>query len=71
MHRPKEYGPTREANKAAPGQFDVVSKDMVVSRRSGVTVRSVTAGLLIGPVKLRRTAHFTDLIQGRNQREHT
>jgi 2-haloacid dehalogenase len=29
IHRPKEYGPTREADKAAPGQFDVVAKDML------------------------------------------
>lgn len=29
IHRPKEYGPTRQADKANPGQFDVVSKDML------------------------------------------
>ena len=28
IHRPNEYGPTRQADKANPGQFDVVSKDM-------------------------------------------
>ena len=28
IHRPKEYGPARQADKAAPGQFDVVSTDM-------------------------------------------
>ena len=29
IHRPNEYGPTRQADKATPGQFDVVAKDMV------------------------------------------
>ena len=29
IHRPKEYGPTRTADKAAPGDFDVVANDMV------------------------------------------
>ncbi len=29
IHRPNEYGPTRQADKAAPGQFDVVAKDML------------------------------------------
>lgn len=29
IHRPNEYGPTRQADKASPGQFDVVSKDMI------------------------------------------
>ena len=29
IYRPKEYGPTRQADKADPGQFDVVSKDML------------------------------------------
>jgi 2-haloacid dehalogenase len=29
IHRPKEYGPTRQADTAKPGQFDVVSKDML------------------------------------------
>jgi len=29
IYRPKEYGPTREADKAAAGQFDVVSRDML------------------------------------------
>jgi 2-haloacid dehalogenase len=29
IHRPKEYGPTRQADKANPGQFDVVAKDML------------------------------------------
>ena len=29
IHRPKEYGPTRAADNAAPGDFDVVSSDMV------------------------------------------
>ncbi len=29
IHRPSEYGPTRQADKAAPGQFDVVAKDML------------------------------------------
>jgi len=29
IHRPNEYGPTRQADKAATGQFDVVSKDMI------------------------------------------
>jgi 2-haloacid dehalogenase len=27
IHRPKEFGPTRQADKADPGQFDVVAKD--------------------------------------------
>ena len=29
IHRPAEYGPTRQADKASPGDFDVVSKDML------------------------------------------
>lgn len=29
IHRPNEYGPTRAADKASPGEFDVVSTDMV------------------------------------------
>src|SRR5437762_4650016 len=29
IHRPNEYGPTRQADKATPGQFDVVAKDML------------------------------------------
>ena len=29
IHRPNEYGPTRQADKANPGQFDIVSKDML------------------------------------------
>jgi 2-haloacid dehalogenase len=29
IHRPNEYGPTRQADKANPGQFDVVTKDML------------------------------------------
>jgi len=29
IHRPNEYGSTRQADKAGPGQFDVVSKDIV------------------------------------------
>jgi 2-haloacid dehalogenase len=29
IHRPKEYGPTRQADKADPGQFDVVARDML------------------------------------------
>lgn len=29
IHRPNEYGPTRQADKANPGQFDVVSKDII------------------------------------------
>jgi len=29
IYRPNEYGPTRQADKANPGQFDVVSKDML------------------------------------------
>ncbi len=29
IHRPKEYGPTREADHAKPGQFNVVAKDIV------------------------------------------
>ena len=29
IHRPKEYGPSREADKADPNQFDAVCKDMV------------------------------------------
>ena len=28
IHRPKEYGPTRKADDAKPGDFDVVSTDM-------------------------------------------
>ncbi len=29
IHRPNEYGPTRQADKATAGQFDVVSKDII------------------------------------------
>jgi 2-haloacid dehalogenase len=29
IHRPNEYGPARQGDKAAPGQFDVVSKDIL------------------------------------------
>jgi 2-haloacid dehalogenase len=29
IYRPKEYGPQRQADNAKPGQFDVVSKDML------------------------------------------
>ncbi len=29
IHRPKEYGPTRQADDAKPGDFDVVSGDML------------------------------------------
>jgi 2-haloacid dehalogenase len=29
IYRPKEYGPAKEADKANPGQFDVVAKDML------------------------------------------
>jgi 2-haloacid dehalogenase len=29
IYRPNEYGPARQADKAAAGQFDVVSKDML------------------------------------------
>jgi len=29
IHRPNEYGPTRPADKPSPGQFEVVSKDML------------------------------------------
>jgi len=29
IHRPKEYGPTRKADDAKPGDFDVVSSDML------------------------------------------
>jgi 2-haloacid dehalogenase len=29
IHRPKEYGPTRTPDNAAPGDFDVVSSDML------------------------------------------
>lgn len=29
IHRPSEYGPTRQADKANPDQFDIVSKDML------------------------------------------
>src|SRR5712691_2548081 len=29
IHRPKEYGPTRTADNASPGDFDVVSSDML------------------------------------------
>lgn len=29
ISRPKEYGPTRQADKAAPGQFDIVAKDIL------------------------------------------
>ena len=29
VYRPNEYGPTRQADKANPGQFDVVAKDLL------------------------------------------
>src|SRR5215470_5970686 len=29
IYRPNEYGPTRQADKASPGQFDIVSKDIL------------------------------------------
>src|SRR6185503_8347476 len=29
IYRPNEYGPARQADKASPGQFDIVSKDML------------------------------------------
>jgi 2-haloacid dehalogenase len=29
IHRPDEYGPTRKADEARPGEFDVVSSDML------------------------------------------
>jgi 2-haloacid dehalogenase len=29
IYRPKEFGPTRQADKAASGQFDIVAKDIV------------------------------------------
>ena len=29
IHRPNEYGPTRKADDARPGDFDAVSTDMV------------------------------------------
>src|SRR2546428_12582204 len=29
IYRPNEYGPTRQADKASPGQFDVVARDML------------------------------------------
>lgn len=29
IHRPNEYGPTRKADQAKPGEFDVVSRDML------------------------------------------
>jgi 2-haloacid dehalogenase len=29
IHRPNEYGPARQADKANPGQFDIVSRDML------------------------------------------
>ena len=29
IHRPKEYGPGRQADSAKPGDFDVVAEDMV------------------------------------------
>ena len=29
IHRPNEYGPTRQADNAKPGEFDVVAKDML------------------------------------------
>ena len=29
IHRPNEYGPARQGDNAAPGQFDVVSKDIL------------------------------------------
>jgi 2-haloacid dehalogenase len=28
VHRPNEYGPTRQADNASPGQFDVVTRDI-------------------------------------------
>jgi 2-haloacid dehalogenase len=28
IYRPKEYGPSRQPDKASPGQFDIVAKDM-------------------------------------------
>jgi 2-haloacid dehalogenase len=28
VHRPNEYGPTRHADNASPGQFDVVARDI-------------------------------------------
>lgn len=29
VYRPNEYGPSRQADKASPGQFDIVAKDIV------------------------------------------
>jgi 2-haloacid dehalogenase len=29
IHRPKEYGPEKQADNAKPGEFDVVAKDMI------------------------------------------
>jgi 2-haloacid dehalogenase len=29
IHRPNEYGPTRQADKAKPGDFDVVSENIL------------------------------------------
>jgi 2-haloacid dehalogenase len=29
IYRPNEYGPQRQADKASPGQFDIVAKDML------------------------------------------
>ncbi|HLH30814.1 MAG TPA: haloacid dehalogenase type II, partial [Terriglobia bacterium] len=29
VYRPSEYGPTRQADKASPGQFDIVAKDIL------------------------------------------
>ena len=29
IHRPNEYGPTRKADQAQPGEFDIVSRDML------------------------------------------
>jgi 2-haloacid dehalogenase len=29
VYRPNEYGPARQADKANPGQFDVVAKDLL------------------------------------------
>lgn len=29
IHRPKEYGPTRQADDAKPGEFDIVSRDIL------------------------------------------
>jgi 2-haloacid dehalogenase len=29
IHRPNEYGPTRKPDQAKPGDFDVVSRDII------------------------------------------